>query len=46
MKVLICCDKEGASGVDNYRQIAPFWGNDGYEACIRAVTNDEVLTIH
>jgi D-aminopeptidase len=37
---LICCDIEGASSVDNYRQIAPFWRIDGYEDCIRAITID------
>ncbi|OPX46005.1 D-aminopeptidase [Ruminiclostridium hungatei] len=40
MRVLICCDIEGASSVNDYRQIAPFWGNKGYEDCIRAITSD------
>ncbi len=39
MRILICSDIEGASSVNNYQQIAPFWGQ-GYEECIRAITND------
>lgn len=38
-KVLIFSDIEGASCVNDYRQIAPFWGS-GYEDCIRAITSD------
>lgn len=39
MRILICSDVEGASNVNNYRQIAPFWGQ-GYEECIKALTDD------
>lgn len=39
MRILICSDVEGASSVNSYRQIAPFWGQ-GYEECIKALTND------
>lgn len=40
MNVLIMSDIEGASGVDDYRQIAPFWGKEKYELCINNITKD------
>ena len=40
MNVLIISDIEGASGVNDYRQIAPFWGKEKYQLCINNITND------
>lgn len=40
MKILIIADIEGASGVDDYNQIAPMLSKKGYEECIINICKD------